>query len=597
MDTPEFQRLRELKQLGGSVFVFKDASHTRFEHSLGVAHLSRKMVEHFQRLQEKRARRRSGPGLLDDPASVSGIFSAFDSPEAQIDSRDVTCVSLGGLVHDLGHGPFSHMFEDFVNSVRVEQGLPKFCHEDMSARILKHLLTKHGIEMDKYMETTPEEAEQDLAFVLKLIEGLSPNDPMPVQCGRHPSKRFLFEIVANKRNGIDVDKLDYFQRDSSTAIGKTDVQVDRIIEASAVCTLAETEAQGQGHTAVCYEQKLGPALFALFAERMDLHDRLYQHHVVNVVERMITDAFRAAMDVPIVRGSPIPSLAPWEETQASTQASTQALTQGDYTLYGATSDLEAYVNLGDWVFKFIQGSFDPRLAEAQEIIKRIESRNLYAQCGNPLMRRPKNASKAEIKEKILQEWARLGQGNSQGASQDQETSQGQETSQANDNVIVIERTLNYGKDPVDGTAGFPLRRVIFFNPKDLARGAFYVREEQISELRLPRAWEKVEVWVYVKDPSTIKVVSDAWENVKRELKSRDRNTVTEENMTQNSPARPGLTSPLASTRRVSCASANSYLGSSSAASSSGRRRSRPPLFSQGMDPIEEADSQGAESRD
>ena len=44
--------------------------------------------------------------------------------------------------------------------------------------------------------------------------------------------------------------------------------------------------------------------------------------------------------------------------------------------------------------------------------------------------------------------------------------------------------------------------------QDLARGAFYVREEQISELRLPRAWEKVEVWVYVKDPSTIKVVSE-----------------------------------------------------------------------------------------
>jgi deoxynucleoside triphosphate triphosphohydrolase SAMHD1 len=47
---------------------------------------------------------------------------------------------------------------------------------------------------------------------LKLIHGLKPGEPMPANVGRPESKRFLFEIVSNQRNGIDVDKIDYFLR-------------------------------------------------------------------------------------------------------------------------------------------------------------------------------------------------------------------------------------------------------------------------------------------------------------------------------------------------------------------------------------------------
>eukprot|EP00906_Rhabdomonas_costata_P009125 RCo012940 len=93
IDTPQFQRLRYLTQLGASQFLYPGAVHTRFEHSLGVAHLAGRFVRHLKELQ----------------------------PELQITPRDVACVELAGLAHDLGHGPFSHTFEKVVNFEREQR--------------------------------------------------------------------------------------------------------------------------------------------------------------------------------------------------------------------------------------------------------------------------------------------------------------------------------------------------------------------------------------------------------------------------------------------------------------------------------------------
>lgn len=177
IDTPEFQRLRDLKQLGGTVYVYPGACHTRFEHCLGVSHLAGLMVEHL----------------------IQQEGNAYE-----IDERDRLCLKLAGLCHDLGHGPFSHMFELFVNRVRDLEGKPHWEHEDASMQLLDHLLATNTINLEAYGLKLPE----DIAFVKLCISGLRTDAPWPAaEIGRPDTKRFLLDIVANKRNGIDVDKL------------------------------------------------------------------------------------------------------------------------------------------------------------------------------------------------------------------------------------------------------------------------------------------------------------------------------------------------------------------------------------------------------
>lgn len=83
LDSPPFQRLRGLNQLGVAGYVYINATHTRFEHSLGVAHLAERMAESLARKQ----------------------------PQLKVTRKDVACVKLAGLCHDLGHGPFSHIYD------------------------------------------------------------------------------------------------------------------------------------------------------------------------------------------------------------------------------------------------------------------------------------------------------------------------------------------------------------------------------------------------------------------------------------------------------------------------------------------------------
>ena len=191
MDTAEFQRLDRVRQLGGCYFVYPSATHTRKEHSIGVAHLAGFMARHLAKSQ----------------------------PELEIDEADVLCVELAGLVHDLGHGPFSHMFEEFMSEA-TPPNAPKWEHEEMSGKLLRRLLRVNEVPVaDYFPDCSAADAEEHINFVVKLIEGLKDEAKWPDDIGRRENKRFLFDIVSNKRNGIDVDKLDYLVRDGMAAFG------------------------------------------------------------------------------------------------------------------------------------------------------------------------------------------------------------------------------------------------------------------------------------------------------------------------------------------------------------------------------------------
>ena len=92
IDTSEFQRLRDLKQLGAVQYIYPSATHTRFEHSLGVSHLAGIMAENLMKSEYS----------LDLPLEKS---------------RFIEIVRIAGLIHDIGHGPFSHLYDNQVRGV------------------------------------------------------------------------------------------------------------------------------------------------------------------------------------------------------------------------------------------------------------------------------------------------------------------------------------------------------------------------------------------------------------------------------------------------------------------------------------------------
>ncbi|XP_071398588.1 deoxynucleoside triphosphate triphosphohydrolase SAMHD1-like isoform X2 [Centroberyx affinis] len=261
IDTPQFQRLRNIKQLGGTYYVFPGASHTRFEHSIGVGYLAGRLV---QALNERQ-------------------------PELNITPRDILCVQIAGLCHDLGHGPFSHMFDKmFIPRARPEI---TWKHETASLAMFDYLVSNNGLEpvMKQHGLVLPE----DLVFIKEQIDGpldtkasLSQEAPWPYK-GRSEDKSFLYEIVANKRNGIDVDKWDYFARDCYHLGIQNNFDYSRFLQFARVCVV-----DGKKH--ICTRDKEVDNVYHMFHTRYWLHRRAYQHRVGHIIETMITEAFLKA---------------------------------------------------------------------------------------------------------------------------------------------------------------------------------------------------------------------------------------------------------------------------------------------------------------
>ncbi|XP_078336253.1 deoxynucleoside triphosphate triphosphohydrolase SAMHD1-like [Crassostrea virginica] len=317
MDTPQFQRLRSIKQLGGTYFVYPGAAHNRFEHSIGVSHLAGQLAESLRQRQ----------------------------PNLDISNTDILCVQIAGLCHDLGHGPFSHMFDGkFLPKARKD----KIKHEDLSLKMFDHLVQRNDLysEFEKHGVT-----ENDRDFIKEQIKG-----PLKHKSGEWPykgrgkEKGFLYEIVANKRNGIDVDKWDYFARDCHMLGIKNNFDHERCIKYARVLEV-------DGELQICSRDKEVGNLYDMFHTRNTLHRRAYQHRVGDIIETMMTEALLLVDEVDSMK---IPG------------------TNGKKRKISETvDDMEAYQKLTDSIFDQILWSTDKKLAKAREIMMNIQKRQLY----------------------------------------------------------------------------------------------------------------------------------------------------------------------------------------------------------------------------
>lgn len=238
VDTKEFQRLRNIRQLGCCYYVYPGATHARFEHSIGVHHLCGIMLSTLQAKQ----------------------------PELHITNRQIELLKIAGLMHDVGHGCFSHAFDDlFIASAAPVKGKNTFlslCHEQRSCRIVETMIDKYSIPVTK----------QEVKFIQSII------DPPP------QASNFIYQILANKLNGLDCDKFDYIQRDAyNLGIQGNTINFQRIIDGARVID-----------GVICYPYKDMFTISELYRARYRLHRQVYTHHTVQQVELMITDCLKAS---------------------------------------------------------------------------------------------------------------------------------------------------------------------------------------------------------------------------------------------------------------------------------------------------------------
>jgi HD superfamily phosphohydrolase len=333
MDTKEFQRLRFLCQLGAAQFVFSGAVHNRFQHSVGVSHLCGELLTQLRRRQ----------------------------PELHISDEDVLCVQIAGLCHDLGHGPFSHVFDgEFIPRTRPDLvGEKEFTHEHASILIFEYILSKNNIDMSKYGLT-----DQDKSFVKEMIFGAKDS----VKVGRGVDKYFLYDIVNNTISGLDVDKLDYFTRDSACCGVLNNFDFKRLFLLARVLPMEEPDSENAGRIRtvkrICFPEKALRTVFALFQTRFTLHEKVYTHKVVKAVELMVTDMMIAA-----------------EPAFRVTNKEGKSMKMSE-----CIHDMSAYTKLNDHLFTLIDNESGEEFKPAQKLIKRLLTRKLYKCVGRSLLR-------------------------------------------------------------------------------------------------------------------------------------------------------------------------------------------------------------------
>jgi HD superfamily phosphohydrolase len=270
INQPAFQRLRRIRQLGLTDYVYPGAMHTRFEHSLGVMHVATRMYDSI--LARSREVLKKELGYNDD-----GL------------RRDRMIVRLAALLHDVGHAPLSHAAEEIMP---FKPDGERYKHEDYTAAIIRQEL-QEVIEKHRMNENYRISAD-DIAH---LIEGRA--DPS------RSSGRLLFwrRILASQ---LDADRMDYLLRDSyHTGVRYGVYDIDRLI--NCLCAFV-VEVEGDERKVVIGISEDGwHAAESLILARYYMFTQVYYHKTRRIYDYHIAEAMKSAL--------PKQSLPPPRKTQ------------------------------------------------------------------------------------------------------------------------------------------------------------------------------------------------------------------------------------------------------------------------------------------
>ena len=218
MEHPFVQRLRWIKQLGMTALVYPGATHTRFQHSVGCMHL------------------------------MSAAVNTLLQKGHEITPEEAEAVHIAILLHDLGHGPFSHLLE-----ATLVQGIE---HENLS------LL---------FMERLNQQMNGRLTMAIEIFTN-------------QYHKKFLHQLVSSQ---LDMDRLDYLRRDSFyTGVSEGVISSDRIIK---MLNIHQDELAVEVKGIYSIEK-------FLIARRL-MYWQVYLHKTALVAEQMLINVFRRAREL------------------------------------------------------------------------------------------------------------------------------------------------------------------------------------------------------------------------------------------------------------------------------------------------------------
>jgi uncharacterized protein len=215
LDHPYFQRLRRITQLGLTNYVYPGAHHTRFHHALGAYHLMK-----------------------------TAIYSLRDK-HVEITEEEEVAACIGILLHDIGHGPFSHTLENTI--------IKGVHHEDISLILMNAL---------------NEEMEGKLTLAIQIFKG-------------EYHKRFLHNLISGQ---LDVDRMDYLARDSFfTGVNEGVISHDRILK---MLDVVDNE--------LVVEEKGIYSIEKFLISRRMMYWQVYLHKTVLCVEMMLIKTMERA---------------------------------------------------------------------------------------------------------------------------------------------------------------------------------------------------------------------------------------------------------------------------------------------------------------
>lgn len=225
IEHPYFQRLRRIKQVSLTNFVYPGANHTRFAHSLGAMHLMRRAIQ-----------------LLSDKGH-------------RISKEELEAASLAILLHDSGHGPFSHTLEN-----SIVEGIT---HEELSLKMMEKFNELHGGRLD---------------LAIRIFTG-------------QYDKGFLSKLISSQ---LDVDRIDYLKRDSFfTGVAEGNVNAERLLDMM--------EVVGND---LAVEAKGIYSVESFLVSRRIMYWQVYMHKTVLSAEYMLREILKRARLISKTRDLP-----------------------------------------------------------------------------------------------------------------------------------------------------------------------------------------------------------------------------------------------------------------------------------------------------